>query len=401
MPRKYQRRPGARPYLSTYTEEDLKLAIKQVQTGQSSLRKTAQEFNIPFATLHRNYKGLPQCRRKPGGQPRLSEQTEKELIVLVSILIDFGILIDSFDIRCMVKGYLDKRGIVDAKFRGNLPGIDWVRMFMKRHDLSQQIAANVKNSRTFLTKEITSKYFEMLSEFIESIPPDRIYSYDEMNIIFEPDCETTIARRKYRDEIERKQDTSKERVSIMFAGNAAGKYCPPMVVFQGKELSPNWTEDGPTNAVYDVSNSGRFDSKNFENWFFNVFLKTSQSDGIKVLVGHNLGSYFTLAVIKATLENNIRLVTLPPNSSHVCQPLEVPVFKKFKESSYNVLNSWMTEKSSTAAFPKGNLPAFLKHFMKTLSQENLVVGFSLTGICPLDKDQILKQLPGKYKQFEK
>ncbi|CAE1311898.1 unnamed protein product [Acanthosepion pharaonis] len=190
-----------------------KKSLREKRRFSKERSKDASKISTPTwcQAIFKNYKGLPQCRRKPGGQPRLSEQTEKELIVLVSILIDFGILIDSFDIRCMVKGYLDKRGIVDAKFRGNLPGIDWVRMFMKRHDLSQQIAANVKNSRTFLTKEITSKYFEMLSEFIESIPPDRIYSYDEMNIIFEPDCETTIARRKYRDEIERKQDTSKER----------------------------------------------------------------------------------------------------------------------------------------------------------------------------------------------
>ena len=46
----------------------------------------------------------------------------------------------------------------------------------------------------------------------------------------------------------------------------------------------------------------------------------------KVLIGDNLGCHFSPEVIKANKGNNKTFITLPPNCTHLCQPLDVSVF---------------------------------------------------------------------------
>ena len=50
--------------------------------------------------------------------------------------------------------------------------------------------------------------------------------------------------------------------------------------------------------------------------------------GQVALIGDNLGLHFSNKVIKATLVHNIKFITLPGSSTHVCQPLDVAVFKR-------------------------------------------------------------------------
>lgn len=66
-----------------------------------------------------------------------------------------------FDIRCIVKAYLDKKGIKENRFKNNLPGLDWFKGFMYRHReyLSERMAENIKRSRAAIcTSTITKLY---------------------------------------------------------------------------------------------------------------------------------------------------------------------------------------------------------------------------------------------------
>ena len=84
----------------------------------------------------------------------------------------------------------------------------------------------------------------------------------------------------------------------MFAGNALGQFLTLMVVYKAKDLYVGWTEGGPKKSVYDVTPNGWFDAKTFEQWFFEVFLPGVEGKtGTKVIIGDNLGSHFSPAVI--------------------------------------------------------------------------------------------------------
>ena len=106
----------------------------------------------------------------------------------------------------------------------------------------------------------------------------------------------------------------------MFCGSAAGNYLPPMVVYKSKNLYATWTEGGVPGTVYDATPSGWFDLRTFEVWFSNVFLANVASQpGTKVLIGDNLLSHFSPKVIEEANKNNIRFITMPPSTTHLCQ----------------------------------------------------------------------------------
>ena len=115
MPRTYKRKPGSNQYLTGYTKEELERAINDVTSGKKSYRKAAKDNNVPYPTLFKKVKGKDTVQKKHGGQTRLSQETENLIVQMIASLTNWRVPLDSLDIRCMVKGYLDKKKITDLK----------------------------------------------------------------------------------------------------------------------------------------------------------------------------------------------------------------------------------------------------------------------------------------------
>ena len=302
------------------------------------------------------------------------------LVKVIDSLTEWHIPVSSIDIRLIVKSYLDKQGIVDIRFKDNVPGIDWVRLFMKRNNLTKRIADNVKSSHALVNKEVIDKYFDNLSVELAGIPPERLFNYDETNITDDPGSKTVIVRRGHGHRVECKLDHSKQSTSVMFASNAAGRYLSPMVVYKAQNLYRGWT-GGPVDTVYDVTKNEWFDGRTFERWFFQPFLPIATSyPGVKGLISDNLGSHFSPAVINSLLENNIKFITMPRNATHLCQLLDVDVFHGLKQAWKAILSQWCIDSRVKGAIPKENLPTMLYKLQGKLRSESLVNGFRATGI---------------------
>ena len=118
---RHTRNRGARPYLTNYRITDLEDAVRNVKNGQS-LGKAALSWHIPKSTLYRKVRGLQP--KKPGGQLHLSVDCENALLEIINDLTDWKYPLCGYDIRVMVKHYLDKRGVESSKFKNNFPGRD-------------------------------------------------------------------------------------------------------------------------------------------------------------------------------------------------------------------------------------------------------------------------------------
>jgi len=111
---------------------------------------------------------------------------------------------------------------------------------------------------------------------------------------------------------------SKQAFSVMFCGSAKGVYLPPTVVYKAKHVYHDWTSDGFNGAVYGATESGWFGMRTFEQWFDEIFLPhVKDIVGPKVLIGDNLSSHFSPAVVASCKEHDIRFITVPlvPNST--------------------------------------------------------------------------------------
>ena len=147
MPRNYKKKLGSRNYKTSYSQENLTKAIKDVETGWGCMLSVSKKFKIPHGTLHNKVNGLHS--KKVGGQFRLSNDCEKKFLLLWTLLSFWKIPLTRNKICQLVKSYMDARFVVYSRFKKNLSGEDWLNIFVTRYGLLQKIADNVSFGKSW------------------------------------------------------------------------------------------------------------------------------------------------------------------------------------------------------------------------------------------------------------
>ena len=106
---------------------------------------------------------------KVGRPSRLTPECEAQILDAIQCLTVWKVLLIWRDISFLVKSYLDLRGVVDSVFKNNLPGSNWLDIFVKRHGLTKRLADNVKTNRAEVTQNTINRYFDNLEKTIEGV----------------------------------------------------------------------------------------------------------------------------------------------------------------------------------------------------------------------------------------
>lgn len=392
MVRNYQRKPGSRKYRD-YDEEKLQEAVARY--NRRNLRALSEEYGIPYVTLYRKVRGMNP--KKPGGQAVLTEEEEASLVRGIVVAADWGFPFGADDVKEIVKTHLERKGKTITKFKNNTPGQTWVENFLKRHknELSKRFSQSIKESRAKVDHTTINQYFDNISETFQDIPPENIINYDETNFTDDPGRIKVLVRRKSK-RAEKVMDSSKSATSVMFACTASGLLLPLYVVYKADHLWTTWCENGPTDARYNRSHSGWFDTNIFEDWFKNIILPYCKKlqPGPKILIGDNLASHISFNVITQCEENNIRFILLPPNSTHMTQPLDVSVFRPVKGAWREILRAW--KKHNKGVIRKDIFPRLLNQALikiNAANSKNITSGFEATGLVPVNRHKVLDKLP--------
>lgn len=183
----------------------------------------------------------------------------------------------------------------------------------------------------------------------------------------------------------------------MFAAAGDGHLLSLYVVYRAENLYNTWVSGGLPGTVYNRSKSGWFTMEIFEDWFIKIVLphfRKFDSEKPKIIIGDNLTSHVSKWVIEQCTLNNIKFVLLPPNSTGICQPLDVAYFKPLKSKWSQLLSEWKSKHRGT--IPKDTFPR-LKYqcliAMSDKSSDNIQAGFRASGLIPLDREQVLERLP--------
>ena len=395
MPRNYKREPGSRKY-QDYTDAHLDAAVREYQAGTLSLRKLQEKYGIPFNTIKTKADGKHSM--PAGGQTVFSTEQENSLIKLIKVCGDWGCPLSTLDIRMIAQRMLAAEGRTVKRFKNNVPGFEWVMSFLKRHknDLSIRQAQNIKAVRAAKGSDEINSYFDNLQNSLENVPASNIINYDETNLSDDPGRAKVVFKRgtKYPERI---LNTTKSCTSIMFAGTPTGVILAPYVVFKAEHMWDTWCSGGPVHARYNRSKSGWFDSCCFHDWFTSVIIPYCRKlQGPKVLIGDNLSSHLNAEIISLCEVENIRFVFLPPNSTHLTQPLDVCFFRPLKMKWRQILTKWKMDNTRLTTLPKDSFAPLLKTLCNEIGLENnssIESGFKETGIFPLDREKVLRKIP--------
>ncbi|KAG5891329.1 hypothetical protein JTB14_036897 [Gonioctena quinquepunctata] len=197
--------------------------------------------------------------------------------------------------------------------------------------------------------------------------PHSVINYDETNIIDDSGREKKVVRRECRHP-GRIIVSSKSSTSVM----------PGTAHFFPHIKLRIFIIPGPNMAlrrqfIIEVRVDGslwRYSKTGFEKLPCPIF-RSKIKKGKKVMIGDNLASHISPYMIEECKTNNIIFILLLPNSTGLTQQLDVAFFR------FRLL------KKCLEALGKENI------------SKNLMSGFKGAGLIPLNREEVLKRVPGK------
>ncbi|KAG5891915.1 hypothetical protein JTB14_022665 [Gonioctena quinquepunctata] len=398
-------------------EEKLEEALGKVVDGTLSIREATRQFSIPFGTLYNRFRGI-------------HGYNDERLAILKSAAkcADWGFPLSLLDMRMMAKYYLDRKGRTVHPFRNNLPGLHWTYSLLQRHKKSygQRISTNIKRARASVSRETLREFYDNFENTLRGLPSSNLFNYDESNLSDDPGKKRVIYRQgvKYPENI---MNHSKSCTTIMVCGAADGTLLPPYVIYRSVHLYESWRENGPRGPPccslgtrYNRTISGWMDGVTFRDWFTTLFLPHAKRiKGREALIGHNLSSHLDDGVLKMCVENDIDSICFVPNSTHICQSLDVGFFRPIKGAWRETLTDFRLQNLRLSTVPKNMFSSLLKKSLNKMNtvtarvvkpnetnqiqfetsklesaiKRNLNNSFRSTGIHPADREQVFKKLP--------
>ncbi len=189
-------------------------------------------------------------------------------------------------------------------------------------------------------------------------------------------------------------NTPLPHISIVATANAAGKVLRPFVLMQGKLAKKTYVHDHWPDARLVMTESGYQDNASWLAWakFF-----VEDTGGNCILIADNHSTRRNLAAIEVFVQANVTLVTMPPHTTHVTQPLDKSYFRAFK-SYFRAEVAAARNRGETLSkynFAKYAKPAWEKAELITTDPvtkeptSNIISGFAATGICPFDPSRVI------------
>ena len=129
---------------------------------------------------------------------------------------------------------------------------------------------------------------------------------------------------------------------MVACASAAGFALPPMVIWDRQTLSPELTIGEVPGTVYGLSKKGWIDCELFDAWFINHFLRYAPTARPVLLMLDGHSSHYCPDIIRLAAKHQVILFALPPNTTHISQPLDKGCFSPLKEAWKQVCHNFLT-----------------------------------------------------------
>ena len=384
-------RPGMYKH---WNEVKMGRAIDSVITDGVSVRRAALEFKIPRSTLNDRISG----RVLPGavsGRPKyLSNDEEKELVRFLQKCSFIGYPRSRKEVIAIVQRVCSSRSLSIDVTHG------WWDAFRRRHpDMTLRTTSHLSRSRAMATDPaVLETYFDMLEDTLRENDlidkPCQIFNVDESGMPFDPEPPKGVFKVGTRNPVS-VTTGDKSQVTVVGCVNAAGQSIPPMVIWDRKTLQPSMVKGELPGTIYGLSANGWIDRELFHVWFERHFLNYAPSCRPLLLLMDGHSSHYCPEVIRAAANEQVILFVLPPNTTHLSQPLDRSCFGPLKLEWRRVVHEFMTENPGKVVTRYSFSELFSAAWVRSMTMRNIMAGFKVTGVYPFDRGQILL-FPGIY-----
>jgi hypothetical protein len=262
--------------------------------------------------------------------------------------------------------------------RKKVAGWEWIYQFLKRHPrITVRKAENLSINRALgMSRSEVGAFFEILErnmiELVLPDKPDRIFNADESGLQMNTRGKHVVCGKSKKNV---HSITPKEK----------GK---TVTVLQ--RLHTEYQGQLPPGSYVFKSDSGYINSEIFLGFlkqFIKDFRVRSDNPAIRSVDGHDSHSR-DAEMLQHCVDHGLRLLCLPPHTTHWLQPTDRSFFRPLKVYFYKEGAVFL--RSHGRSFTKIELCSiFCKPWMKAATAGNALHGFRASGIWPLNMADIL------------
>lgn len=381
--------------LFLYSPTKVREALVAIQNG-TPVSTASKIYQVPRTTLRHKIRGeAPVTTEHVGRESVLGSRVEAILVDWLLETCRMGFPITKDILFNSVKKFVETENL-ETPFTNNTPGRKWFENFMKRHPaLSMKKAEYLSKTRAAVTEQYIRNWFSEVQILLEDNvdvleDPQRVFNMDETAVYLAPKGGLVIAE-KGKPTYDVFTSSDKENITTLFTVNAAGEIAPPLTVFKYKRLPQDCLAKSPPGWGVGKSENGWMTYTAFYEYFANVFNKYLQDENIKkpvivFLDGHI--SHMSYCLSAFCKQQQIILCCLPPNATHILQPLDVAVFAPLKKHWQKFVKTWRSSHDGMD-IQKFDIPNALSEIIKKIDlSKTIQAGFKCCGLYPFDPNAV-------------
>ena len=369
-------------------------AVSAVRTGLS-IRRAALEYNVPKSTLGDRVSGKVEHGTMSGPSKYLTSGEEEELVKFLLGCASVGYAKTRQQILAIVQKLVSSRGIIKPVTNG------WWESFCRRHpNLTLRTPAPLSVARASASdRDVFDRYYDLLEQTLAENgledKPCQIFNMDETGMPLDPKAFKCVYQLGEKNPISLSSG-NKSQVTVVGCTNAAGYCIPPMVIWDRKTLSAELTEGEVPGTFYGLSDNGWMDQELFHAWLCNHFLRYAPPARPLLLLMDGHSSHYSPDTIRIAAKEQVILFALPPHTTHLSQPLDKGCFGPLKVKWREICHQYMVDNPHKVVTRYSFSRLFSKAWMAAMTMTNVVSGFRVTGVYPVNRNAI--KLPGESSQ---
>lgn len=374
-----------------YSKQQMESALKAISRGMS-VTAAARSFGVPRTTVLDKISGrTPKVRKM--GPPSILSRVEEE------ILVNWILLLSQKHRPVTKEQVLDSVQIIikqtkrNSPFTDGRPGKKWFTSFLKRNpQITTRIAQNLTPARESVTEEQIRRWFEEIRQYLRSEnllevteDPSRVFNADESAFFLQPKGDKVLARKGEKSVYIAGTNDDKENLTVLLTANGQGDFAPPMIIFKYERIPSSISAAVNKDWGIGRSETGWMCGATFFEYVTNVFVPWLDKNNIQrpiILFIDGHVSHLTYNLSQYCKQNQIEIIALYPNSTHLIQPMDVAVFKPLKAYWKKSVRQFHVDNDGSK-LRKEHFPKLFETALSLVSKETVQNGFKACGLVPL------------------
>ena len=370
-----------------WTYDIMDKAIQAVTDGMS-IRQAAEEFNLPKSTLGDRISGWTMHGAKSGRSKYLTDEEEDILIKFLLKCAAIGYPRSRSEVIAMVQRVCDSHNMGVHVTHGW-----WERFCFRYPEISLRTTSALSYARAKgQDEEALSIYFDILEDTFNEHKlhdkPGLVFNMDETGMPLSPAPLKGVCKKgtKTPNSI---TSGDKSQITVVGCINAAGHCIPPMIIWDRKTLQADMTKGELPGTIYGLSSKGWADQELFQIWFEFHFLRYAPPVRPILLLMDGHSSHYCPDTVLLAAKEKVILFTLPPNTTHLTQPLDKGCFGPLKSAWRNACHDFMAENPGRVVTGYSFCSVFAVAWLQAMSMKNIIAGFKVAGIFPIDRRKLI------------